>query len=1198
MRFQVADRREPKPDSDGDGFVDAADAAPDDPNDWLDIDGDGVGDNADPDDDNDGVPDSEDAFPLDPEEWADADLDGIGDNADDDVKDLSPFRDPNLRAVVEMALNKPPDAPITADDLASLEVLRAGAGFGNSKNIQDLTGLELAINLTTLTLDYNPISDLSPIAGLVRLKHLDIQSLEPVPDLSPLAGLVNLENLNLKFNDLSDLTPLAGLVRLEILEAPHNDISDLTPLAGLVRLKRLDLRDNDVSDLAPLAGLVRLEILEAPHNNISDLTPLADLGRLEVLDLPGNKITSVPGLAGWVRLKYLDLDGNNVTSLTGVAGSGSLEELRLYDNDISDLSPLSKLTALSTLHMGNNSVDDLSPLSALHLRILDVSHNDLSLQDVAALPFFGELEKLFATGLDIEDVSPLSQLTNPNVLVLVDNRISDVSPLGTLTGLHQLHLASNQVSDIAPLVNRSIWEGGTHAIEDAYLGLGDNPLSRISIDEHKPMLESWGVRVWFVPPNSRGDVAIPDPKLHVLIAEALAGRSTYVDSPVSEGKLPRLYTLRAFGSGVSDITGLEKARNLVELFLGSNTVSDIAALSDLPNLNRIDLSDNRITDIEPLVRTPGLGAGGRVNLNGNPLSEESLNAHVPALLERGVVVTVNRLRLPVVAGGEALGFDTAGYFAAILGDGIQMVAAVGDASMVQAAIDNGVLRVTPGAGGGTVTVVVTATDESGGKATLTFAVVLQGPRVVSLFPGASDPVRQGFERLVNHSARAAEVSIEAIDDAGVRQGPATLQVAAGEAVHFNSDDLEYGNAAKGLSGGTGSARDDRRLELVGDDDMHVLSYIRTEDGLLTAMHDFAPLTEGGHRVAIFNPGPNRNQVSLLRLINPGEQSAAVRITGIDDAGVSPGTAVSLSLDPGTVRTLDGQELESGAGLTGALGDGEGKWRLTVTADNPILVASLLKSPTGHLTNLSTVPDNKVRHDSGETTHHVPLFLSASDPKQRRGFVRVINRGDEAAIVRIKAYDDTDANYDTVTLTVEAGAVEHFNSEDLELGDADAGLSAGVGAGVGDWRLELNSEADLDVLAYVRTEDGFLTSIHDRVPLSSAGYNVPIFNPGSNRNQVSRLHLVNPGDGDARVTIRGVDDLGINRGGNVPLTVPAGRSSTISAQLLEDGGGALEGKLGDGVGKWRLTVTSDRPIQVLSLLESPTGHLTNLSTGSR
>ena len=53
-------------DSDVDGVPDALDALDFDASEWIDTDGDGIGNNADPDDDNDGVEDSIDADPLDP----------------------------------------------------------------------------------------------------------------------------------------------------------------------------------------------------------------------------------------------------------------------------------------------------------------------------------------------------------------------------------------------------------------------------------------------------------------------------------------------------------------------------------------------------------------------------------------------------------------------------------------------------------------------------------------------------------------------------------------------------------------------------------------------------------------------------------------------------------------------------------------------------------------------------------------------------------------------------------------------------------------------------------------------------------------------------------------------------------------------------------------------------------------------------
>ncbi len=82
IRFQFANIRESFPDTDEDGFVDPVDAVPDDPDDWLDTDGDGIGNNTDLDDDGDGFIDALDAFPLDPDEFLDSDLDGVGNNTD------------------------------------------------------------------------------------------------------------------------------------------------------------------------------------------------------------------------------------------------------------------------------------------------------------------------------------------------------------------------------------------------------------------------------------------------------------------------------------------------------------------------------------------------------------------------------------------------------------------------------------------------------------------------------------------------------------------------------------------------------------------------------------------------------------------------------------------------------------------------------------------------------------------------------------------------------------------------------------------------------------------------------------------------------------------------------------------------------------------------------------------------------------
>ena len=464
------------------------------------------------------------------------------------------------------------------------------------------------------------------------------------------------------------------------------------------------------------------------------------------------------------------------------------------------------------------------------------------------------------------------------------------------------------------------------------------------------------------------------------------------------------------------------------------------------------------------------------------------------------------------------------------------------------------------------------------------------PRVPLMAP-ASHPHRQGFVRVINRSAQPGEVSIVAFDDAGVEYDPVTLSIDANEVAHFNSTDLEEGNPAKGLEGGTGPGEGEWRLELHSALDIEVLSYVRAHDGFVTSMHELAPRDGSGHRVVFMNPASNRSQVSRLRLINPGEAAAVVRIEGVDDAGEAGDGAVELTLAGGEARTLTSEALESGAGeaLTGALGDGTGKWRLRVTADGPIRVMSLLRSPTGHLTNLSAVPGG-----SGTGVPRVPLMAPASHP-HRQGFVRVINRSAQPGEVSIVAFDDAGVEYDPVTLSIDANEVAHFNSTDLEEGNPAKGLEGGTGPGEGEWRLELHSALDIEVLSYVRAHDGFVTSMHELAPRDGSGHRVVFMNPASNRSQVSRLRLINPGEAAAVVRIEGVDDAGEAGDGAVELTLAGGEARTLTSEALESGAGeALTGALGDGTGKWRLRVTADGPIRVMSLLRSPTGHLTNLS----
>ena len=85
------------------------------------------------------------------------------------------------------------------------------------------------------------------------------------------------------------------------------------------------------------------------------------------------------------------------------------------------------------------------------------------------------------------------------------------------------------------------------------------------------------------------------------------------------------------------------------------------------------------------------------------------------------------------------------------------------------------------------------------------------------------------------------------------------------------------------------------------------------------------------------------------------------------------------------------------------------------------------------------------------------------------------------------------------------------------------------------------------------------------------------------------------DTDAEVILSAVDDDGdAAPDGDVTLTVPADEARDLTAQALESGDEDFEGSFGDGEGKWRLGVHSDRALHVLSLVRSRWGYLSSLS----
>jgi ribosomal protein L16/L10AE len=342
-------------------------------------------------------------------------------------------------------------------------------------------------------------------------------------------------------------------------------------------------------------------------------------------------------------------------------------------------------------------------------------------------------------------------------------------------------------------------------------------------------------------------------------------------------------------------------------------------------------------------------------------------------------------------------------------------------------------------------------------------------------------------------------------------------------------------------------------------------------------------------LSLANPGSNANQQTFIRFLNNSDAATNVEIFGIDDAGHYTGT-VDFMLEAQAAKQVTAQDLEDGnteKGLNGSFCDGQGKWRIRVFSDNSVTAMGLVRTRDGFLTSLNdVVGDNTV------------YFANPASNTAQQTFLRIVNQSDQSGVVTVSGIDDVGtASPGSVSFSLDANEAKQITSQDLENGNVAKGLSGMLGDGTGKWRLGITSSLVLEVLSLIRSEDGFLTSLSGVIDPNDAGDHVVYFaNPASVPQQQSFVRIINTGTDSGTVTVSAIDDDGaIAPMGDVMFTLGENQSKQVTAQDLENGNEAkgLSGMLGDGAGRWRLTVSSALELAVMSLIRTPDGFLTNL-----
>ena len=217
--------------------------------------------------------------------------------------------------------------------------------------------------------------------------------------------------------------------------------------------------------------------------------------------------------------------------------------------------------------------------ACVNLVELEIVGMTLSNEQLAALAGLTKLESLNLSGNRISDLSPIAGLTKLESLNLHENRISDLSPIARLTNLRTLDISANPIADL----------------------------------RLRPVIELPNLTAL-----SASDIGLTD-------LRPLAG-------------LVNLEHLELWSNQIDDLSPLAGLVNLEHLELWGNQIDDLSPLVGLVQLERLDLGNNKIVDIQPLLDNIGIGAGDKIELQRNRLSDISRDQHVPALEARGVIV--------------------------------------------------------------------------------------------------------------------------------------------------------------------------------------------------------------------------------------------------------------------------------------------------------------------------------------------------------------------------------------------------------------------------------------------------------------------------------------------------------------------------------------------------------------------------------
>lgn len=528
--------------------------------------------------------------------------------------------DPDFRqALLDEGVQADGNGDITQDAMAALTILDI-----SGSDIDDLTGIGYAVNLTSLTISYTSITSLpAEISNLTELKTLKLYV-----------------NVNMSAAGLpATLWDMTGLTTLDL----ELDNVDTVPagLARLTGLTELNLYGNGIGTLPDfIGGMTNLEKLYLHQNNLSELPDsICNLTHLKELTLWENELGALPANFGSLAsLTDLDLSTNKLETLpASFKNLAALDSLKLYDNLLMSLpaGAFANMKALKTLDIYDNFLDPLGgpdkaeldaakangaavDCSKQHAYAVNLDYNGGSGPSMPRSYYYGESVTLpvpvagsrMFTGWDTDgDNEPEKQAGDAVTIAPSDMTVGSVSfkaiygyavkfTLQTF-GSKKFGMLDGGTTDVTLDVNAGEKAPRVPAVSEnsgyEFLGWYDGSQQVSGADILNAAVAA--NKTYTARFDAIGTIAFHDAAFAAALSSA--GADSNGDGFITTSEMQGMTELDLSGGQFTDITGVGQASNLQILRLGAGKVASLpgADIAKLTKLMLLDVGGNPVSTL-------------------------------------------------------------------------------------------------------------------------------------------------------------------------------------------------------------------------------------------------------------------------------------------------------------------------------------------------------------------------------------------------------------------------------------------------------------------------------------------------------------------------------------------------------------------------------------------------------------------------